>query len=129
VTAPPGDGRVLAVVAARPRALLGPLRATGARVVELGGASPVPGDLHVAEAPVPTVLLGDPDAWIADWAMLAAARRDWPIALVGVTAADHRALLRDGVPPPPLGARPGECWLAHGGRTQRAVLVMPEHGA
>ncbi len=122
----PGEHPVIAVVAGRPRAIRERFRATGARIVDLGaGQSPVPEDLHVAAEAVPTVVLGDPDAWLAEWSLLAAARRDWPIALVDVTAAEHRALLRDRDLPPPLGSHPGECWLSIEGRTVRAILVLP----
>jgi S-DNA-T family DNA segregation ATPase FtsK/SpoIIIE len=118
---------ILAIVAGRPRAHLERLRATGARVIELGGAAiPSPHELQVTPQSTATVLLGDPEAWLADWAMLAAARREWPIVLLDVTASDHRALLRDRALPPPLGPLPGECWLAADGRTRRAVLVLPD---
>lgn len=121
------DHPVVAIVAGRPRVHLERLRATGARVIELGGAAmPSAQELQVTPAGVRTVLLGDPEAWLADWAMLAAARRDWPIVLIDVSAADHRALLRDRALPPPLGARSGECWLSTDGHTRRAMLVLPE---
>lgn len=123
----PADNAVVAIVAGRPRVYRERLRATGARVIELGGAStPSLDELRVMTGPVPTVLIGDPESWLADWALLAAARRDWPIVLIGVSAADHRALLRDRALPPPLGAAPGECWFSTEGRTRRAVLVFPE---
>jgi S-DNA-T family DNA segregation ATPase FtsK/SpoIIIE len=119
----PADHAVLAVVAARPARLLASLRQGGSRVVDLGrGDLPAPDDLLVARAPVPTVLIGDPDAWQAEWALLTSARRHWPIVLAGCTPADHRILLRDRELPPPLGERPGECWLAGGGPTVRAVF-------
>jgi S-DNA-T family DNA segregation ATPase FtsK/SpoIIIE len=132
-TATPGLPRVvvsehgvLAVVAGRPRPLAERLRATGVRVVELGaGASPAPDELLVSRDAVPTVLVGDPEAWLADWALLAAARRDWPIVLIGVGHSDVRAVLRDRAAPPPLGPRPGECWLSTEGRTVRAILALP----
>jgi S-DNA-T family DNA segregation ATPase FtsK/SpoIIIE len=121
----PAEHAIIAVVAARPRALRERLSAGGARIVELGsGSEPAPGDLRVSGGTVPTVVLGDPDAWLAEWALLSTARRDWPIILVGVTSADHRALLRDRALPPPLGQRPGECWLSIDGRTERAVLAL-----
>ncbi|MEO5921298.1 MAG: FtsK/SpoIIIE domain-containing protein [Pseudolysinimonas sp.] len=118
------EHRVLAVVAARPRAHLEMFRATGARIIELGDSpSPQLDELRLATGPTPTVLLGDPEAWLAEWAILASARRDWPIVLLDVTAADHRALLRDRALPPPLGPASGECWLAADGRTVRAKLA------
>jgi S-DNA-T family DNA segregation ATPase FtsK/SpoIIIE len=123
----PADHAVLAIVAGRPRAFVERMRSTGARVVELGGgAVPSPEELRVTTRPVPTVLLGDPEAWLADWALLSAARREWPIVLIDVTPADHRALLRDRALPPPLGATPGECWLSAEGRTRRALLTLPD---
>ena len=65
----PADHPVLAIVAGRPRAHLERLRATGARVIELGGdAMPSPDELRVTPAAAATVLLGDPEAWLADWA-------------------------------------------------------------
>jgi S-DNA-T family DNA segregation ATPase FtsK/SpoIIIE len=116
---------VTAIVAARPRAHLDALRSAGVRVIQLGrDAVPDLDRLHVASAPVPTVVIGDPDAWQADWTLLTTARREWPIVLTGCAPADHRALLRDRDLPPLLGSRPGECWLAHEGRTSRAVLCV-----
>ncbi len=120
----------LTVVTARPRTLRERLAAGGARIVDLGsGSEPAPADLHVSAGAVPTVLLGDPDSWLAEWSLLAAARRDWPIVLVDATPADHRALLRDRSLPPPLGQAPGECWLSAEGRTVRAILDLPEPDA
>lgn len=125
----------LAVVAARPRALATALRAAGVRVHEVGGVgsggsggSGVPGDLgalQIAVPGVPTVLLGDPDAWHADWAALSWARRDLPVVMLGCTPADHRTLLRDRELPPLLGPGAGECWYADEGITRRAVFVWP----
>jgi S-DNA-T family DNA segregation ATPase FtsK/SpoIIIE len=123
----PADHPVLAIVAGRPRAHLERLRATGARVIELGGAAvPPPTELVATPTSGTTIVLGDPEAWLADWSMLATARRDWPIVLIDATPADHRALLRDRVLPPPLGPAHGECWLAADGRTRRATLVLTD---
>ncbi len=124
----------LAVVAARPRALAAALRAAGARVHEVGGPAggasggPAGGDLgalQIAVPGVPTVLLGDPDAWHADWAALSWARRDLPMVMLGCSPADHRTLLRDRELPPLLGPGEGECWYADEGVTRRAVFVWP----
>jgi S-DNA-T family DNA segregation ATPase FtsK/SpoIIIE len=125
----PATFSVLAVVAARPRAIAKALRAAGARVIELGrDTAPGSGDLHVETSPAPTVILGDPDAWLAEWSLLTTARREWPILLTGCAPADHRALLRARELPPLLGARPGECWLVTEGVTLRAVLRLPSSG-
>lgn len=121
----------IAVVAARPRPLAAALRAAGARVHEVGeagagGAGGVDLDaLQVTLPGAPTVLLGDPDAWHADWAALSRARRDLPVVMLGCTPADHRTLLRDRELPPLLGTGEGECWYADEGTTRRAVFVWP----
>lgn len=117
--------QVLALVTPRPRTLVERLRGTGAHVVVLG-ADRVPdsGELRVLTAAGPTVIIGDADAWQADWTLLTTARREWPILLAGCTVADHRALLRHRDPPPPLGDGPGECWLASLDGTARAVLRL-----
>jgi S-DNA-T family DNA segregation ATPase FtsK/SpoIIIE len=114
---------VLAIVAARPRTLVESLRESGVRLVRLGRDSAGHVDaLRVETSPTPTVLLGDPDDWHADWTLLTTARRDWPLVLVGCSVADHRALVRDRDLPPPLGNAGGESWLSLEGRTVRAVL-------
>lgn len=121
----PADHPVLAVIASRPRQYLEAFRASGARVMQLArDADPGAGELLVTASTVPTVLLGDPDAWQTEWNLLTAARRDWPIALLGCTQADHRALLRDPRLPPPLGSDSAECWLSVDGETVRAVLDL-----
>jgi S-DNA-T family DNA segregation ATPase FtsK/SpoIIIE len=112
-----GDDPVLAVVAARPQAIdLG----RAVRVVRVG-REPAP-ELDVGPGGRPTVLLGDPDAWQSEWALLTEVRRAAPIVLFGCTAADHRVLLREAQAPPPLGRRAGECWLSRDGATVRAVF-------
>ena len=71
-----------------------------------------------------TVLLGDPDAWQADWAELSRARRDLPMVVHGCSTADLRALIRSREVPPPLG--PGEVWLVEQGLVRRAILAVDE---
>ncbi|HTL41339.1 MAG TPA: FtsK/SpoIIIE domain-containing protein [Pseudolysinimonas sp.] len=116
---------VLAVVAARPRAIADDAQRAGARVIRLGHeAVPEASALQVMTSAVPTLVVGDPDAWLADWPVLTLARREWPIVLTGCAPADHRALLRSRELPPPLGSAPGECWLATEGVTVRAVLRL-----
>jgi S-DNA-T family DNA segregation ATPase FtsK/SpoIIIE len=121
----PVASRPLAIVAARPAALLGALRARGLRVALLGAepAGAAGGD-PVAD-PAADVLLGDPDTWQADWNLLGRARRELPFAVVGCSAAELRALTRVRETPPPLGSRPGECWLVDDGVVRRGLL--PTH--
>ena len=119
----PTAERPLAVVCPRPAELARRWAQTGARVVLLGD-DPVPddGELRVSRGDAPVVLLGDPDAWQAEWQLLALVRREFPLAVVGCGAAELRALTRarDGVPL--LGSRPGECWLVESGTVRRAIL-------
>jgi S-DNA-T family DNA segregation ATPase FtsK/SpoIIIE len=120
---------VLAIVTARPRSVAEEAGSGGARVIRLGHDAV--GDmsaLHVTTSAVPTVIVGDPDAWLADWPLLTLARREWPIALTGCAPADHRALLRSRELPPLLGRIPGECWLTTEGVTVRAVLRLGQRG-
>jgi S-DNA-T family DNA segregation ATPase FtsK/SpoIIIE len=112
-----------AIVSGRPRELRAGLLAAGVRLIDVGetGAD-VQDELRVASGSAPIVLLGDADAWQAEWALLGRARREWPIVLHAATLADHRALTRSRELPPPLGVRPGECWLVRDGVTVRATL-------
>ena len=122
-------GVTLAVVAGRPRELLGAIRAAAGgipapRVIRVGEErTPDDGELRVSHGG-PTVLLGDPDAWQAEWALLAAVRREFSLVFAGCTAAEVRAIARLRESPPPLGDRPGECWLVDGGVVRRAILEL-----
>ena len=113
-----------AIVSGRPRELRAGLLAAGVRLIDVGEAgADGPDELKVASGSAPIVVLGDPDAWQAEWALLGRARREWPIVLHAATLADHRALTRSRELPPPLGARPGECWLVRDGATVRARVL------
>lgn len=124
----PGEGGVLAIVAGRTAPVERRLDEAGTRVVVLG-RDPAP-DPEAAGAAAGgatagdggLVILGDADAWQADWALLTAARRAWPMAFVGCRAADLRVLLGGRTAPPPLGSDPRECWLARDGTVVRARL-------
>ena len=107
----------LAVVAARPRELAQRWEAAGVSVRVLGAV----GGLEVD--PATAVVLGDPDAWQADWSELTRARRELPIVVVGCGVAELRAVTRSREVPPPL--KPGEVWLVEGGEVRRAVLDEP----
>ena len=125
-------GSLTAIVSGRPRELRAGLLAAGVRLIDVGieagrwrdGSRRRP-SCEVTSGDAPIVVLGDPDAWNAEWALLGRARREWPIVLHAATLADHRALTRSRELPPPLGARPGECWLVRDGVTVRAILPGP----
>jgi S-DNA-T family DNA segregation ATPase FtsK/SpoIIIE len=96
----------------------------GVRVIRVGEEHvPDDGELRVTHGE-PTVLLGDPDAWQAEWALLSAVRREFPVAFSGCTAAELRSIARIRETPPPLGDRQGECWLVDGGEVRRAILEL-----
>jgi S-DNA-T family DNA segregation ATPase FtsK/SpoIIIE len=122
-------GVTLAVVAGRPRTVLGAIRTAAGgipapRVIRVGEErTPDDGELRVSHGG-PTVLLGDPDAWQAEWALLAAVRREFSLVFAGCPAAVVRAIARLRESPPPLGDRPGECWLVDGGEVRRAILEL-----
>ncbi|MGN6324798.1 FtsK/SpoIIIE domain-containing protein [Pseudolysinimonas sp.] len=126
--AEPYPGRPLAVVAARPGSIRESLAAAGLRVslvgagAGAGAGAAADGESDAVRSDACDVLLGDPDAWQADWTLLGRARRELPVAVVGCTAAELRALTRTRDAVPPLGARPGECWLVDGGVVRRALL-------
>jgi S-DNA-T family DNA segregation ATPase FtsK/SpoIIIE len=90
------------------------------------GDDPAPddGELRISRGEAPVVLLGDPDAWQAEWALLNLARRELPIAVIGCSASELRAITRARDAPPPLGSRPGECWWVDDGRVRRALLDL-----
>jgi DNA segregation ATPase FtsK/SpoIIIE, S-DNA-T family len=111
----------LAIVAARPGELVGLWDRDRVRVRVLG----VPDDGPTVD-PGRTVVLGDPDAWQADWAELARARRELPLVVHGCPPADLRTLTRSRGMPPPL--RDGEVWLVEQGRVRRAVLDIATDG-
>jgi len=121
----PRIGRTLAVVCPRPAELASELSATGARVITLGdGPAPDDEELRVSRGGSAVVLLGDPDAWQAEWALLNLARRELPIAVTGCSASELRAITRARDAAPPLGTRRGECWWVDGGVVRRALLDL-----
>jgi len=128
-TLSPGPDRPLAIVGPRPAHLATRLSGTGARVVVLGDApAPDEDELRVSRGQPATVLIGDPDAWQAEWALLGFARRELPIVVIGCSPSELRAIARVRDAPPPLGARRGECWWVEGGAARRAVLDLAGQG-
>lgn len=122
-TVHPEAGRPLAVVCPRPREFARRWEQAGVQLVLLG-EQPVPADaeLRVSRGVHPLVLLGDPDAWQAEWALLGLVRRELPLVVIGCGASELRAVARTRETAPPLGNRPGECWSVEGGVVRRALL-------
>lgn len=121
----PATGRPMAVVCPRPAQLAREFTESGARVVVLGdGPAPDEPALKVWQGEAPVVLLGDSDAWQAEWGLLALARRELSVAVLGCNASELRAVTRTRDAAPPLGHRPGECWWVEAGVVRRALLEM-----
>ncbi|WAB80970.1 FtsK/SpoIIIE domain-containing protein [Microcella daejeonensis] len=128
----------IAVVTARPRAVL-------ARLAESGiSASSDPGALAAAtvdlehpavRARAAAVVAADAETWQSAWGALSAARREGAIVLADVTEAEVRLLLGHRTAPPPrrLGAS-AEVWIAEAGEPLRrarwsalGAAAAPEH--
>ncbi len=123
----PQPGGVLAVVAPHPRELARRWAAAGIKAVLLGEQqAPDEEELRVWRGDASIVLFGDPDAWQAEWALLSLVRRELPLAAVGCTESELRALTRVREAAAPLGDRPGECWWVEAGQVRRAVLEPPD---
>jgi S-DNA-T family DNA segregation ATPase FtsK/SpoIIIE len=118
----PATGRPLAIVATRPGAVLASLRSAGHRAAMVGaGSEPFRGPEESVE---PEVLVGDPDGWQTDWAALGRARRELPFVVIGCSATELRSVTRVRDVVPPLGPRPGECWLVEEGVVRRARWAL-----
>jgi S-DNA-T family DNA segregation ATPase FtsK/SpoIIIE len=119
-------GAPLAIVAGRPRELDAALDAAGdgLRVVRLGEEQFDEPELRVWRGPSPLVLVGDPDAWQAEWSTLGWARRELTLVVIDCTASELRAIARTRDVPPPLSGQPGECWLVEAGEVRRAFLQL-----
>jgi len=84
-------------------------------------------DLTVSQGRTPLAIVGDVDAWQAQWGALAAARSSHTVVVEGCSATDFRAVTRVRALPPVLdGARAGTFWMLRAdGSLTRAVL--PHH--
>jgi len=67
------------------------------------------------------VLVGSPDDWNAEWALLGRMRSSGTVAVIGLSAAELRSLGGFRGAPPPL-ATPGSFWLLRSGAVSRARL-------
>lgn len=119
-TAPPVaflPGSRYLVVSRAPRSRADRLRAalgSTAAVTELAGARPATDALVVENAAAASVVVGDPDAWQAQWALLASLRPNATMIFDGCSAADVRAIARPRTLPPPLGPGLDRVWLCDG---------------
>ncbi|QTX05135.1 FtsK/SpoIIIE domain-containing protein [Agromyces archimandritae] len=105
-------GRLHLIAAASPRAALEHWqRAFPGQPARLIGAMPAPTGAGVSEPGRPAALIGDADAWNANWSLLAA-ERDEAVVLVDGGPAELRALVRERSLPPLLDPGRGQLWRA-----------------
>jgi S-DNA-T family DNA segregation ATPase FtsK/SpoIIIE len=124
-----GAGRMLAVVSTRPGEFARRLRALEppvGQVVELGtgrSLSAEPGGIEVGAAGARTIVVGDPDSWQANWAILGSARSRGPVVFDRCSVAEFRALGARRTLPPPI--RPGvdQCWVLEVDGTVRRMMA------
>jgi len=103
-----------ALVTPRPDRWLETLRSAGVAAVALEQAAAGGG----------TVVVADPDAWLAEHLALGSARRSGRILFHGCSRAEHRTLTRARGPVPPLAD--DDAWLVEGGATRRVRIVLPD---
>ncbi len=115
-----------AIVTASPRADAAALRSTRARADRArrprrcGGAR---GDLRATEpATGPRVVIGDADAWMANWALAGAMREDATVIVHGGPR-EYRVLVRDATLPPLLDDPVAQCWVLAPGRCAEQIAV------
>ncbi|TFD48884.1 hypothetical protein E3T55_12600 [Cryobacterium frigoriphilum] len=119
---------------ARTIAMLRRSLGTDVRLVDLTGsgepgsagmdsAGPGVGRLEVRDATAGTVIVGDPDAWQAQWALLSAIRARGALIFDGCSHADLRLLShRRDLPPPLLPGRSRVWVLSPDGALRRGML-------
>ncbi|MHC5796821.1 FtsK/SpoIIIE domain-containing protein [Lacisediminihabitans sp. FW035] len=109
-----GDHRTVAVVTTRVAEFTRRLRAIDPPVGEVralatgarAGADPI----DIVDASSPTVIVGDPDCWQANWAMLGAVRTSGLIVIDRCSVAEFRAISGRRSLPPPIRAGVDHCW-------------------
>jgi S-DNA-T family DNA segregation ATPase FtsK/SpoIIIE len=113
---------VHALVTPSPAAAVARLRALGVDAVE---AADLPPGGEPASAARPTVVVADPDGWLARGPLLSGIRRAGSVVLEGCAPRDVRTLLRVRQVPPPLAPVPGRAWLVTPGGDVRRVSWPP----
>ncbi len=118
VRPPPGEVRLLSAAALyRP----GSLGVPGS--LEVPGALKVPGALEVIDAQAPSVIVGDPDAWQANWALLGAVRATGLVVVDRCSVAEFRALSGRRTLPPPIRRSSDQCWALEPDGSVRRMLA------
>ena len=81
--------------------------------IRLLGGSPPPGhpEIAVSVGARPTAIVGDVDAWQADWGALAALRSTHTVVVEGCSAGEFRSVTRSRALPPPTAPRGDAFWV------------------
>jgi DNA segregation ATPase FtsK/SpoIIIE and related proteins len=106
----------LAVVANAPQAVQERLRGIGTVTLVDPGAFPAGLDVAATnpaarDSARPRILLGDPDAWLANWGLVGRLRASVPVAFHGCSVADFRAISHLRTLPPPVTESADALWL------------------
>jgi len=124
-------GSTTVLVSRAPRRVADRLRRSRAeRIDVLDVADPLSDDVAAdagitvgVERRAALVLVGDPDAWLAQWPLLSRVRARARIAFESCSVADVRGIVRSRVLPPPLAGADGRVWvLDDSGTMHRARL-------
>lgn len=119
-------GRVYAVVATAPGAAAATIRSAGGDPILIAPGADVAGrgGSEGGDESVPTVYVGDADAWAANWGLVARIREHAVIVVYG-GAHEYRALIRQRALPPLLDVGSGQCWGSVGGAPARRFAWPP----
>jgi S-DNA-T family DNA segregation ATPase FtsK/SpoIIIE len=121
----PGIHRTVAVVTTRVAEFSRRLRALDPPVGDVRGlaaASRTGGHpLDIVEASSPTIVVGDPDGWQANWALLGAVRASGLVVIDRCSVADFRAISGRRSLPPPIRAGSDHCWAMEPDGTVRRI--------
>lgn len=119
--------RVLAVVSTRAGEFARRVRALdpalGEPVELAGGRSPTlsTGGLALGDARAPAIVIGDPEAWQANWTLLATVRSGGLVVFDRCTVADFRAISARRILPPPIAPGVEQCWALEPDGTVRRM--------
>lgn len=117
-----GGAGAWAIVTASPRTDAAALRSEGHDPIVLDAlVDPTARAAIVLRTPTatgPRVVIGDADAWMANWALAAAMREEAAIVVHGGLR-EYRVLVRDGSLPPLLDDPAAQCWVLPPGATPR----------
>lgn len=81
------------------------------------------GALEVVDVRSPTVIVGDPDGWQANWALLGALRGRGLVVIDRCTVAEFRAISGRRSLPPPIRAGADQCWALEPDGSVRRMLA------